>query len=345
MSSDGADARVSDALEVAVPAKAAGTFVVQWIRYPAVELCRCCFGTATSKDGCDCHGGALMSGRRTSKVRLPPGLQEGQVLTLPRLVDHYPDRFDDLRLRIRMLPPEPGDKSWSSRASTRQRPPSPIEPQVLSGPLETDFRDRRLQTCQLAGGYGHNLRPDIAYTLSVGRSAFGIFAEPPQPRRSARGIGWAQQQPTAAPLPLRPTHVVPFRRLTDFRIWGPGAVTSGGGVIGGGFGLEGAAVGMLAATAINAATTRTTITTYLTIRGQREELTFLYAGNTPHALQLELAHVFGALRLAAETGTRSPSPPAADPVDRLAKLGQLRAQGLLTDEEFAIAKRKLLGEL
>ena len=55
------------------------------------------------------------------------------MLTLPRLVDHYPDR---------------------------------------------DFRDRRLQTCRLAGGYGHNLRPDLAYTLSVGRSAFGVFANP-----------------------------------------------------------------------------------------------------------------------------------------------------------------------
>jgi putative oligomerization/nucleic acid binding protein len=345
MSGHGADARVSDILEAAVPAKAASTFVVQWIRYPAIELCRCCFGTAKSKDDCDCHGGALMSGSRTSKVRFPPGLQEGQMLTLPRLVDHYPDRLDDLRLRIRMLPPEPTDKLWSSRASTRQRPAQPIEPQVLTGPLETDFPDRRLQTCQLAGGYGHNLRPDITYTLSVGRSAFGIFAEPPQPRRSSRGIGWTRQQRTAAPLPLRPEHVLPFRQLTDFRIWGPGAVTHGGGVIGGGFGLEGAAVGMLAATAINAATTRTNITTYLTVRSQREELTFLYASNTPHALQLELAHVFGALRLATATDTRSPRPSAVDPVDRLEKLGRLHAQGLLTDEEFAVAKRKLLGEL
>jgi hypothetical protein len=344
MSTNQAGARVSNEIEVAVPAKAASTFVTQWIRYPAVELCRYCFGTATSKDGCDCNGGALMSGRRTSKVRLPPGLQDGQVLILPRLVDHYPDRLDDLRLRIRMLEPEPSDKSWSSRASTRQRPPQPIEPQVLTGPLEAEFRDRRLRACQLAGGYGHNLRRDTTYTLSVGRSAFAVFPEPPQPRRSSRVIDWAHEQHTAAPLPLRPAHVVPFQQLTDFRIWGPGAVTHGGGVIGGGFGLEGAAVGMLAATAINAATTRTSITTYLTIRGQREELTFLYAGNTPHALQLELADVFGALRLATATDTRSPRP-LADPVDRLEKLGQLHAQGLLTEEEFAIAKRKLLGEL
>ena len=278
-------------------------------------------------------------------MRFPPGLKEGQVFTLPRLVDHYPNRLEDLRLRIRMLPPEPSDKSWSSRASTRQRPPWPIGPQVLTGPLEADYRDRRLQTCRLAGGYGHNLRPDVTYTLSVGRSAFGVFAEPPQPRRSARVIDRAHPQHTAAPLPPRLAHVVPFRQLTDFGIWGPGAVTRGGGVIGGGFGLEGAALGMLAATAINAATTRTSITTYLTIRSQRDELTFLYAGKTPQALQLELGHVFGALRLATATDTSSLRPSAADPVDRLEKLGQLRAQGLLSGEEFAVAKHKLLGEL
>jgi hypothetical protein len=62
-------------------------------------------------------------------------------------------------------------------------------------------------------------------------------------------------------------------------------------------------------------------------------------------ITLELAHVFGALRLAAAADTRSPRPSAADPVDRLEKLGQLCAQGLLTEEEFAKAKRKLLGEI
>ena len=34
----------------------------------------------------------------------------------------------------------------------------------------------------------------------------------------------------------------------------------------------------------------------------------------------------------------------SDPVDRLAKLGELKQQGLLTEEEFTTAKAKLLGE-
>ena len=38
-----------------------------------------------------------------------------------------------------------------------------------------------------------------------------------------------------------------------------------------------------------------------------------------------------------------PAPPAADPIEQLKELGQLHAQGILTDEEFAAQKAKLLG--
>jgi hypothetical protein len=212
---------------------------------------------------------------------------------------------------------------------------------VLAGPFETSFPDRRLHNCRLVGGYGHNLRPDLPYTLSVGQHAFAVTTDHP---RARNGGGWGDQR-AVPPLPPGPACAIPFRRLTDFRIWGPGAVTSGGGFYGGGFGLEAAAVGILAATALNAMTTQTTVTTYLTIRCAQQELTFLYAGATPHALQLGLAHVFGALRQAVQAETPDRDPSAADPVDRLSKLGQLHAQGLRTDEEFHAAKQKILGGL
>jgi len=39
----------------------------------------------------------------------------------------------------------------------------------------------------------------------------------------------------------------------------------------------------------------------------------------------------------------APAPaPASDPTDELSKLGQLHASGVLTDEEFAAAKAKIL---
>ena len=37
------------------------------------------------------------------------------------------------------------------------------------------------------------------------------------------------------------------------------------------------------------------------------------------------------------------APPAADPIEQLKELGQLHAQGILTDEEFAAQKARLLG--
>jgi hypothetical protein len=38
-----------------------------------------------------------------------------------------------------------------------------------------------------------------------------------------------------------------------------------------------------------------------------------------------------------------PAAPARDPIDQLRELGELHAQGVLTDEEFAAQKARLLG--
>jgi hypothetical protein len=47
----------------------------------------------------------------------------------------------------------------------------------------------------------------------------------------------------------------------------------------------------------------------------------------------------------AEPAPVAPAPPApaADPIAQLKQLGELHAQGVLTDEEFAAQKAKLLG--
>jgi Short C-terminal domain len=39
----------------------------------------------------------------------------------------------------------------------------------------------------------------------------------------------------------------------------------------------------------------------------------------------------------------APAAPAADPIEQLKQLGELHQQGVLTDEEFAAQKAKLLG--
>ena len=47
----------------------------------------------------------------------------------------------------------------------------------------------------------------------------------------------------------------------------------------------------------------------------------------------------------AEPAYQEPPPPAAgpDPIEQLKQLGELHSQGVLTDEEFAAQKAKLLG--
>jgi hypothetical protein len=46
---------------------------------------------------------------------------------------------------------------------------------------------------------------------------------------------------------------------------------------------------------------------------------------------------------AAAPPPQAPPAPAADPIEQLTKLGELRDKGVLTEEEFAAQKAKLLG--
>jgi membrane protease subunit (stomatin/prohibitin family) len=46
---------------------------------------------------------------------------------------------------------------------------------------------------------------------------------------------------------------------------------------------------------------------------------------------------------AAEQAAAAPAPAAEDPYEKLKELGALHEQGVLTDEEFAAQKAKLLG--
>jgi membrane protease subunit (stomatin/prohibitin family) len=46
---------------------------------------------------------------------------------------------------------------------------------------------------------------------------------------------------------------------------------------------------------------------------------------------------------AADQQAAAPAPAAEDPYEQLQKLGELHTQGILTDEEFAAQKAKLLG--
>jgi hypothetical protein len=86
-------------------------------------------------------------------------------------------------------------------------------------------------------------------------------------------------------------------------IRGPGKVTSGGGFIGGGFGVDGAVVGIATASLLNALTTRTSILTIVQLDFTDGELFLHTDAAEPEALRISLSPAFVAQRLAARART------------------------------------------
>jgi hypothetical protein len=127
---------------------------------------------------------------------------------------------------------------------------------------------------------------------------------------------------------------------------------TGGGFIGGGFGFESAAEGMAIAALLNSLSSKTNINTVIQIQTARGELFFHTSAMAAEALRMALSPAFTRLRLAhgAEGSQLAPSnsdaqglSPGDSLVEQLGRLGTLHAQGVLSDEEFAAAKAKLLG--
>lgn len=141
---------------------------------------------------------------------------------------------------------------------------------------------------------------------------------------------------------------VPYGQVEHVEIGGPGLVKTGGGFVGGGFGVTGAIEGMAIAAVLNGLTARTSIKTVVRIQGTGCELFLLYTRMTPEQLRIEMSRPLGAIRSARTTeaaaeiqlGARALSP---SPVEELTRLADMLEKGLLTREEFDLMKAKLLG--
>jgi hypothetical protein len=141
---------------------------------------------------------------------------------------------------------------------------------------------------------------------------------------------------------------VPYSEIEDVEIGGPGLVRTGGGFVGGGFGLQGAAEGMAIAAVLNALTTRTSIKTIMRIQATHCELFLLHTQTTPEQLRIGLSHPLGAIRAAraAASAGKNQQPMTAtppSPVEELTKLAGMLESGLLTREEFELMKSRILG--
>lgn len=153
------------------------------------------------------------------------------------------------------------------------------------------------------------------------------------------------------PSPSNPGHAplvsIEYAPSFELDIGGPGQVRRGGGFIGGGFGLKGAFEGMAMAYVLNKVTTRTTVITFITITDRDREAFFVTNQEEPSALRISLSPIFAALRSAnIDRSGKTASPSSTlDPVTRLKELAELHRSGVLSDDEFAVAKTKILSQL
>lgn len=125
--------------------------------------------------------------------------------------------------------------------------------------------------------------------------------------------------------------------LREIEISGPGKVTTNAGVLGGGFGAEGALKGMAIATVINILTTYSNTKTFIRLGFQSSEIVMLTSKIEPDKARILLSSLFlKANRKPKEEKTLGVS-------DEIHKLHELKQNGAITALQFEKLKDKLIG--
>ncbi len=134
---------------------------------------------------------------------------------------------------------------------------------------------------------------------------------------------------------LRDT-MIDIDQLIEMEISGPGKVSSDAGVMGGGFGAEGALKGIAIATVINILTSHSSTKTFIRLSMRDTELVMLTSKMEPDQAKLMLSPI--GVRI------RKKSQPAALPsvTAELQKLHDLKVSGVISDEEFSRLKENLI---
>jgi hypothetical protein len=118
---------------------------------------------------------------------------------------------------------------------------------------------------------------------------------------------------------------------------GPGRVEKGGGFFGGGFGLKGAAEGMVVASVLNAVTRRAEIQSMIRWEAEAMEAFFFTSVATPAELRIKLSGVLA--RIAPNSKIRDQS---SDKLSKIERLASLFREGLLSEDEFSALKRDIV---
>jgi hypothetical protein len=125
---------------------------------------------------------------------------------------------------------------------------------------------------------------------------------------------------------------------------GPGRIKKGGGFIGGGFGFDAAAEGMIVAAVLNRLTTKSSIHTIIRYQAADLEVFLFTSVATPDDLRIQLSEPVALINSAAAAASM-PTAPTAQSVDlttQLLRLSEMFTAGLLSIDEFATAKARLL---
>jgi hypothetical protein len=192
-------------------------------------------------------------------------------------------------------------------------PPPPAEAKTLDS-----MSDVVLDQATLLGGFGYPLVQNGLCRLEFKEAGVTIT-----------GQGALQVE----------TMSISYPEVTTLSIGGAGKIREGGGFIGGGFGLEGFAIGASIAGLLNAMTTKHRIETLVGIQTEQGELVFLCTTVEPAALELALSRARASVRKSSARTPRS----EAGVAEELSKLADLVERGFLDREEFDRAKERLLG--
>lgn len=158
----------------------------------------------------------------------------------------------------------------------RDAKPQPVAASWQRRPSLDDPDREVVLSAQVLGGYGYPVRPGEPIALLCGPEQIEI--------RTADGKTILD--------------AIAYGEVCELQVTGPGTVTKGGGFIGGGFGVRGAAEGMLIGGVLNALTTKTDVLTFVHIETEAGELFMHYDRLDPLPLRIELSPVFVRVRLA-----------------------------------------------
>jgi hypothetical protein len=136
-----------------------------------------------------------------------------------------------------------------------------------------------------------------------------------------------------------------YDQIKHLETSGRGRITSGGGFIGGGFGLPAAAEGMAIAGVLNSLSTKTQMETFLDIVTAPWHVVLATETMTPHELRL---NVIPAQQRIAERAAATTTPETqanADPVEQLQRLAALHEKGALDADEYNAAKQRIIDRM